>query len=316
MGRAALRRITQVPLVILVISIVIFSLMHVSPGDPIEIMLGVMATEEAVDALREEYYLDKPLPEQYVRWIAGAITGDLGQSIRTREEVTDMIRNRFPISFALAFAAMFVALAVALPVGVVSAFKHNSFFDYGSMLVAIAGLSIPNFALALFFIYIFAVELHWFPITGMARANLFDDPFGTIRTYVLPTIALAATQAAIFARLMRSSILDVLNQDYIRTAYAKGLTSRKVLMRHALKNGLIPVITIAGINFAYLVGSTITIEYIFAIPGLGTALIQAVTNRDFPVIQGFTLFVAVFFIFVNILADVVYTLVDPRIRYD
>lgn len=316
MGRATLRRIAQIPLVILVISVVIFSLMHVSPGDPIEIMLGVMATDQAVDALREEYYLDKSLPEQYVRWFAGAITGDLGQSIRTREEVSDMIRNRFPISFALASAAMFVALAIALPVGVISAYKHNSFFDYGSMIVAIAGLSIPNFALALFLIYIFAAELGWFPITGVAGANLFGDPFGTIRAYVLPAVALGATQAAIFARLMRSSILDVLNQDYIRTANAKGLTSRKVLVGHALKNGLIPVITIAGINFAYLVGSTITIEFIFAIPGLGTALIQAVINRDFPVIQGFTLFVAVFFIFVNILADIVYTLVDPRIRYD
>lgn len=316
MGPYILRRIVQIPLVVVVISMVIFSLMHVSPGDPIEIMLGVMATDQAVAALREEYHLDRPLPEQYLRWFTGAITGDLGQSIRTREEVSDMIRNRFPVSFALASAAMFVALAIALPVGVISAYKHNSSFDFGSMLFAMLGLAIPNFALALILIYIFAAELGWFPVVGVTEANLFEDPVQTVRAYALPAIALGAGQAAIFTRLLRSSVLDVLNQDYVRTAYAKGLTSRSVLVRHALKNGLIPLITVAGINFAYLVGSTITIEFIFAIPGLGSTLIQAVINRDFPVIQGFTLFVAVFFIFINLLADVVYTMLDPRIRYD
>lgn len=315
MGRYILRRLLQIPLVMLVISVVIFSLMHVSPGDPIRIAIGVYASEDSVRALQRQYHLDKSLPEQYFRWIGKALTGDLGRSIRTSEEVSTMIRERFPVSLALASVAMILALAFALPVGVISAFKHNSYFDHGSMLIAMAGLSIPNFALALVLIYVFAAQLGWFPITGIGQTSFFSEPIATLRAFVLPATALAATQAAILARLLRSSMLDVLNQDYIRTAYAKGLASRTVLVRHALKNGLIPVITVTGINFAYLVGSTITIEYIFAIPGLGSALILAVTNRDFPVIQGFTLFVAFFFIGVNIISDIVYTYVDPRIRY-
>lgn len=315
MTQFIIRRLIQIPIVVFVISVVIFALMHVSPGDPIRIILGVFATEESVQALRHEYYLDKPLPEQYVRWIADAARGDLGRSIRTSENVSDMIKTRFPTSLALATGAMAFALLIAIPVGVISAFKHNSIFDYASMVVAMAGLSIPNFALALFLIFFFAANLGWFPITGVGQTRFLDDPIGTIRPYVLPAIALGTAQVAILARLLRSSMLDVLNQDFIRTAYAKGLTARSVLLRHALKNAMIPVITVVGINFAYLVGSTITIEYIFAIPGLGTALIQAVTNRDFPVIQGFTLFVAVFFILTNLLADIIYTYVDPRIRY-
>lgn len=310
-----LRRVMQLPIVILVITVVVFALMRVTPGDPVLIMLGVYASPEAMAAMREEFNLDKPLPVQYLRWVGRIARGDLGISIRTREPVTRMIADRFPTSLTLATAAILLAVVVAGPLGIVAAYKRNTWVDHVSMVGAMAGLSIPNFALALLLIYIFAVWLGWVPITGIGLISVREGPWRAIAPYILPVAALGVAQMAVLARLLRASMLEILSQEYIQVARSKGLQEHLVLIRHALRNALIPIITIIAIQFAYLVGSTITIEFIFAIPGLGSVLINAVLNRDFPVVQGFTLFMALFFILSNLAADLIYLAVDPRIRY-
>lgn len=309
------RRLAQLPIVIVVITIVVFALMRVTPGDPVLIMLGVYASPEAIEAMRQEFNLDKSLPLQYALWLGQVARGNLGISIRTREPVTKIIADRFPTSLGLAAAAVVVSLMVALPLGVLAAYRRNSWVDHASMVGAMAGLSMPNFALALLLIYVFALRLGWVPITGIGLVTVWEDPRAAIAPYVLPVVALAAAQTALLARLVRASVLDVLSQEYVRVARSKGLREPAVLLRHALRNALIPVVTVVAIQFAYLVGSTITIEFIFAIPGLGSVLINAVVNRDFPVIQGFTLFMGAFFIVSNLTADLVYLVADPRIRY-
>ena len=308
-------RLVQIPFVLVVVTIMIFSLMHVTPGDPIQIMLGMDTSPEAAAALRARHQLDRPLPEQYLLWLSRAVRGDLGTSIRQHVPVTEMIAQRFPISLQLALAAMLFALLIAIPAGILSAVWRNTWIDYLLTGLSIGGLSIPNFALALLLIYAFAVKLDWVPITGIGQTAGAGTLWGTLAPFVLPAIALGAHQLAILSRLLRSSMLDVLNQDYIRTANAKGLAFGSVIVGHAVKNALIPVVTVIAIQFGYLVGITITIEFIFAIPGMGSAMLEAVIMRDFPVIQGFTLFMAFFFILANLVADVVYTVLDPRIAY-
>ena len=310
-----LRRLVQVPFVLVVVSLIIFALINVTPGDPIQIMLGMETSPDAVEALRRQYNFDKPVHEQYIIWVANAVRGDLGSSIRQHLPITQMIADRFPISLQLATAAMLFALLIALPAGIISAIRHNTWVDYLLTGLSIGGLSIPNFALALLLIYVFAMKLDWFPITGIAASKPGQGPWETFLPFVLPAVALGTQQTAILARLLRSSMLDVLTQDYIRTAYAKGLSGTTVIVRHALKNAMIPVVTVIAIQFGYLIGITITIEFIFAIPGMGSALLEAVIVRDFPVIQGFTLFMAMFFILANLAADVLYSLLDPRISY-
>ena len=310
-----LRRLAQLPVVILVITVVVFALMRLTPGDPVIIMLGVYASPEALETARQEFNLDKSLPAQYLLWIGRVIRGDLGISIRTREAVTRMIADRFPTSLTLAAAAVLVSLVVAIPLGILAAYRRNTWIDNASMVAAMAGLSMPNFALALLLIYVFALRLGWVPITGIGLVSVWENPLRAIPPYILPVVALAVAQMAVMARLMRASMLEVLSQEYIRVARSKGLREPLVLIHHALRNALIPIITVVAIQFAYLVGSTITIEFIFAIPGLGSVLINAVLNRDFPVIQGFTLFMACFFILSNLAADLVYLQADPRIKY-
>jgi ABC-type dipeptide/oligopeptide/nickel transport system permease component len=311
-----LRRLAQIPFVLLVVTIIIFGLIHVTPGDPIQIMLGMDTSKEAEEALRKEYYLDRSLPVQYIIWVKNAVCGDLGESIRLHWPVTSMIAERFPISLQLATAAIVFALVISLPAGILSAVRRNTWIDYLFTGVSIAGVSIPNFALALLLIFALAVKLGWFPITGIGSlTRVGGSLWDTLGPFVLPAIALGAQQTAILGRLLRSSMIDVLSQDYIRTAKAKGCSSLAVLVIHALKNALIPVVTMVAMQYGYLIGITITIEFIFAIPGMGFTLLNAVVNRDFPVIQGFTLAIAMFFIIANIVADFLYTVLDPRIRY-
>ena len=311
-----LRRLAQVPFVLIVVTISVFALIHVTPGDPIQIMLGMNTSPDAVEALQRRYHFDRPLSEQYLIWVTRAIQGDLGESIRQRQAVTQMIAQRFPVSLQLAVASMCFALVISLPAGILSAVRRNTWIDYILTGLSIGGLSIPNFTLALLLIYAFAMKLGWFPITGIGSVTRTGRPFWAILApFVLPAVALGAQQTAILARLLRASMLEILTQDYIRTAYAKGLPRWSVVGIHALKNAVIPVVTVVAIQFGYLVGITITIEFIFAIPGMGSAMLDAVINRDFPVIQGFTLFMAMFFILANLVADVVYTVFDPRISY-
>jgi ABC-type dipeptide/oligopeptide/nickel transport system permease component len=311
-----LRRLVQLPFVLVVVTISVFALIHVTPGDPIQIMLGMQTSPEAVAALHKRYHFDRSLPEQYVLWVAAALRGDLGSSIRQNQPVVQMIAERFPISLQVAGAALLFALAVAIPAGILSAVRRNTWVDYLLTGLSIGGLSIPNFTLALLLIYALAVKLDWFPITGIgSTTHAGGTLWAAFGPFVLPAVALGAQQMAILARLLRASLLEVLTQDYIRTGYAKGLPARTVVLVHALRNALIPLVTMTAIQFGYLIGTTITIEFIFAIPGMGSALLDAVLNRDLPVIQGFTLFMALVFIVTNLVADLVYTFVDPRISY-
>jgi peptide/nickel transport system permease protein len=302
--------------VLLVTTLTIFVVTRVMPGDPVEMMLGMQTSPEAAAALRERFHLDQPLVNQYVIWLGNVLSGDLGTSIRLNLPVRAMLVERFPVSLQLASAAMLFAIAVSIPLGIVAAIWRNSWVDYLATGYSVAGFAIPNFALALILIYVFAIELGWFPITGIgSAASRQVGLWGFIAPFVLPAVALGTMQTAIFTRLLRASMVDVLSQDYVRTARAKGLQPRAVIMIHALKNALIPFVTMVAIQFGYLIGIQITIEYIFASPGMGTAVLTAVVNRDFPVIQGFTLVIAVFFLFANIVADILYTFLDPRIRY-
>ena len=311
-----LRRLVQVPLVIFFVTVIIFALMKVTPGDPISIMLGPYATPETTAALRTEFNLDKSLPEQYLLWVGDLLQGDLGHSIRSQELITDMVANRFPVSISLAVMATTLSLLVAIPAGVLAAYRRNSVWDYGLMGFTTVGLSVPTFTLALVLVLFFALKFEWVPIAGIGLRTWSDGFWPFVLPYIIPVVALAVTTIAELARIVRASMLEVLDQEFIRVARAQGVGDAIILRVHALKNVLIPIITVIAIIFAFQVGNTITIEYLFSIPGVGSALIKAVILRDFPVIQGLTLVVGVFFIGMNLLADILYAVVDPRIRYN
>ncbi len=314
MLRYLLKRIVQIPLVLLVVSLTIFAVTRATPGDPVQIMLGTQTSPEAVAAMRKEFNLDKPLVVQYGLWLGKILRGDLGRSIRLNEPVTQILAETLPVSLKLALAAMAFALFVSVPLGMLAALKRNTWVDYLCTGYTVAGFAIPNFALALMLIYVFSVKLDWLPITGIGSSqNVGFWP--NVLPYVLPAVALGTLQTAVFTRLLRGSMIDVLGQEYIRVARAKGLMPQTVVLVHALKNALIPFVTMVAIQFGYMIGIQVTIEYIFAIPGVGSAVLSAVVNRDFPVVQGFTLAVAGFFVLANIVADMLYAVLDPRIRY-
>jgi len=253
---------------------------------------------------------------QYFYWLGDLIRGDFGKSIRLNVPVLDLLAERLPISLMLASGALVLAFVVSIPLGILAALKRNTWIDYLATGYTLLGFAIPNFALAIVLIYVFAIQLGWFPITGIGSgASEAGSMWDMIRPFVLPAVALGTLQTAIFTRLLRSSMIDVLSQDYIRTAHAKGLRPTTILVVHALKNAMIPFVTMAAIQFAYLIGAQVTIEYTFAIPGIGSAILSAVVNRDFPIVQGFVLIIAVFFLLANILADILYSVIDPRIRY-
>lgn len=310
------RRLLQVPLVLLVVSLMTFAITRATPGDPATIMLGMQTSPEAVTAMRKEFNLDRSLPEQYGLWIAKVVTGDLGRSMRLNDRVTTLIAERLPISLQLACAGMLFALAVSIPLGVIAALRRNSWIDYLCTGYTVMGFAVPNFGLALILIYVFSIQLDWLPITGIGSSEAEQGGFWKhYSPFILPAIALGALQTAMLTRLLRSSMIDVLSQDYMRTARAKGLLPATIVIIHALKNAMIPFVTMAAVQFGYMIGVQVTIEYIFAVPGMGSAVLNAVVNRDFPVIQGFTLVISVFFLLMNILADMMYALLDPRIRY-
>lgn len=308
-----LKKCLEIIPTLMLVTIIVFSLVHMGGGDPIITMLGTDATPEMIDAIRKQFALDRPLHEQYLLWLGKLLQGDLGTSIRTRQSVVEMIAERMHITFTLAIACTIVSIILGISFGALSAVRKNSSIDYGVMIVAIMGMSFPGYFIALVLIVIFAVMLKWFPIAGFT-INVLESPLPALRNLVMPTISLSADYTALIARLTRSSLLEVLGEDYIRTARAKGQRELRVLTIHALRNALIPVITIASINFVYRLGGTIILEEIFALPGLGRLLIQAVNHRDFPVIQGITLMIGFFFVMISFLTDLIYSLVDPRIR--
>ncbi len=288
------------------VTLITFSIMHLSEGDPARIMLGLMASEEAIAHIRQVHGLDLPLHIQYFRWLGRIITGDFGRSIQSRRPVIEMIRDRLPATLELTITAMVLALLVGIAAGIISAVKQYSWLDYSSMTFALFGVSMPPFWLGLMMMLIFGVRLGWLPISGR----------GDLNQLIMPAIVLSTAQMAIIARLVRSSMLEVIRQDYILTARSKGLAERIVIYKHALKNAMIPVVTMVALQLPFLFGGAVITETIFSWPGMGRMLVGSLFERDFPVIQGTVLIIAIIVMFANLLADIVYAIVDPRIRFD
>lgn len=308
------RRLLQLPLLLLVVSLVVFSLMHIAPGDPVPLMLGDYSSPEAQATLRRELGLDRPLPVQYVNWVWNAARGDLGFSVVSRQSVSRGMMHRLPNTLLLAVMGMAWAVVVGIPVGILAGAKQNSWIDHLSMTFALGGITIPNFVLAIFLILVLAVYLDLVPISG--GPSVMKDALGAVRFLIMPALALGARSAGIVARMLRSCMVEVLNQDYIVTARSKGLGDVRIYWGHALKNAFIPTLTVIGVSFARMLGGSVVIEQIFSIPGVGGYLIQAVLGRDYPVIQGVSLCVAIIFVLTNLVVDILYSYLDPRIRYD
>jgi ABC-type dipeptide/oligopeptide/nickel transport system permease component len=280
--------------------------MRMTPGDPAQILAGEDASLEDIEAIRKQFGLDKPFLVQYAVYLGNLVQGDMGVSIRTQRTVLNEIMARYPATLELAGLAVVVATILGLITGIVAAKNQNSFFDYGSMVVSLFGISMPSFWLGLMLMLIFAVILGWFPAVGR----------GGFSHLVLPAISLGANSAAIIARMTRSSMLEVIRQDYIRTARAKGLAERVVLYKHAVRNALIPVVTVVGIQFGYMLSGAILTETVFAWPGVGRMIVQAIYTRDYPLVQGAILFVAINFTLVNLFVDLLYGYINPRLRVE
>lgn len=299
-----IRRLFQTIPVMIGVTLAVFLMMHLIPGDPAQIMAGENANEAQVEQMRENLGLNDPLHEQYLRYIGNAVKGDLGTSIRTNRSVTEEIfTSRFWITVQLALVGTALAVFLGLIAGIISATRKYTFADVSIMIVALLGLSMPNFWLGIMLIYGFSVTLGWFPVVG----------WGTWQHMVLPAITLGTGGAAIIARMTRSSMLEVVNQDYIRTAYAKGVSDKLVIYKHALRNALIPVVTVVGLQFGGLLGGAVITETVFAINGLGRLVIDSIRAHDFPMVQGTILVCAVLFVFVNFLVDITYRLINKRI---
>jgi peptide/nickel transport system permease protein len=297
---------------LLLASLVVFGVMEVLPGDPAQIMLGMSGSPEALANLRAQMGLDQPLVWRYLNWVGGLLTGDFGRSYTYSSPVADLIRERLVVSLPLALMSLVLSTVIALPVGIFAAARRGRLPDSFAMGTAQLGVAIPNFWFALLLIYAFAVWLKWLPAGGFPGWS--GGVWNGIKSLILPAIALALPQAAILARVTRSALLDVLGEDYIRTARAKGLPRGRVLRRHALRNAMIPVLTILGLQFAFLLAGTIIIENVFYLPGLGRLIFQAITQRDLIVVEGVVMLLVASVIVVNILVDLAYAVVDPRLR--
>ena len=306
MLRYILHRVFMLVPVLFGVTLVAFFLLHLVPGDPAEILAGQEATKEDVDRIRVEYGLDKPLAVQYVRFVVSAAQGDLGISIQSRHPVRELLFQRLAFTLQLSLASILVASAIGLLAGIISSTRQYSIFDTASMLGALFGISMPIFWLGLLLILVFAVKLHWLPSGGT----------GGLRYLILPAIALGSASAAVIARMTRASMLEVTRQDYIRTARAAGYRESVVIFRHALKNAMIPVVTVFGLEFGYMLGGAVLTETVFALPGIGRLLVEGIFARDYPVVQGAMIAVATTFVLVNLLTDVAYAFFDPRIRYE
>ncbi len=326
------RRLVGLIPVLLGISLLVFAFLHLIPGDPATVMLGERGTVEKIAELNAKLGLDRPLPEQYLYFLKNLVTGDLGSSIINLVPVRDELIQRWPATFELALAAMLVAVLIGVPLGILAAVRKNSGWDNTATIVSLLGVSLPVFWLGLLLKYLFAVNFHILPASARVESNdlqpitgfylvdsllrgnwvIFGDVFSHL---VLPAVALGTIPLAIISRITRSAMLEVLSQDYVRTARAKGVTERVVVWRHALKNALLPVITIIGLQFGTLLGGAILTETIFAWPGIGSYLYDGISNRDYPVVQGGVILVAFVFVLINLLVDLSYALLDPRIQY-
>ncbi|MSP03169.1 MAG: ABC transporter permease [Acetobacteraceae bacterium] len=311
---ALLRRLFSAVPVLAIVSLITFGLIHMIPGDPAVAIAGLSATPEQISNIRRDLGLDQPVLGQLWRWYANLAHGDLGRSLMMGQPVLDVTLKRLPVTLALASYALVLTLLLGLGSGIVAALKQNTWVDQAAMVLAMVGISLPNFYLGLLMIILFAVELRWLPTGGYVP--LSQDPLGWLATSTMPAISLALLQAGLLARITRSTMLEVLRQDYIRTANAKGLPRRLVVLKHALANALIPIVTVIGIVISLLISGSVVTESLFSIPGIGQLLTQAVLNRDYPMVQGGLLVTTALLVLINIGVDTCYALLDPRVRHD
>ena len=306
MGRFLARRLALTLPVLLGVATLVFSLIHLIPGDPAQAMLGEAAPQADVEALRERLGLNRPLYEQYGSFLSGLVRGDLGRSLRTNQPVTQQILERMPATIELAAAAMAVAIGFSIPLGIIAAVRRGTAVDHAAMTLALTGVSVPNFWLGPLLAIVFAIELGWLPVSGR----------GGLEHLVLPAVSLGAALAAILARMTRATLLEELREQYVMAARARGVSRVRAVLRHAFRNSLIPVVTLLGLQFgAVLTGAVIT-ETIFAWPGIGRLLIQSIGFRDYPLVQGCILLIAITYVGVNLITDLFYGVLDPRIRYE
>ncbi|MBX6367657.1 MAG: ABC transporter permease [Rhodospirillales bacterium] len=306
------RRLLFVVPTLFFVSLLIFTLQQLLPGDPAQVMAGEDQRPEVIEYLRAKYHLDQPFPIRYLYWIGGVLQGDLGESIRIGRPVRDLVLEKLPVTAQLAVMAFLIALLIGIPAGIVSAVKNNTVWDYAANAVALWGLSTPNFWLGILLILLFSVELGWLPASGYVPPG--EDLAANLEAMILPAFVLGNAIAAVMMRHTRSAMIQVLGQDYVRTARAKGLGERVVIVKHALRNALVPVVTLGALEFGQLLSGAVLTEQVFTIPGFGKLIVDAVFNRDYAVVQGVVLFTATAYITLNLLADIAYFLVNPRLR--
>ena len=307
-----LRRLVMLVPVLIVVGVVVFGLVHLTPGDPAAVILGDRATPEDIARLRDQLGLNDPLPVQFVHWFGNVLRLDFGESIFLGEPVTQALLNRVQPTVLLTLYALSIQVLIGIPAGVLAAVRYNSPLDRVLTVMAISGSAIPTFFLGILLILVFAVRLRWLPSGGYVPFGV--DPAAHFKGMILPAFALGFSAAGLLARLVRSSMLDVLREDYVRTAFAKGLPEQLVIVRHALRNALIPALTVIGISIGALLGGAVVTETVFTIPGMGRLVVQSIARRDYPVIQGAIIAIAMTYVLVNLAVDVLYVYIDPRVR--
>jgi peptide/nickel transport system permease protein len=317
MLRFLFQRLLALIPVLFIVAVIVFLILRLTPGDPAAVIAGNSASNDDIERIREQLGLNQPLLTQFGIWLSGVLRGDLGFSFYLNKPVTELILQRIEPTLSLAFGTILLAILVAVPLGTLAAWRMGGWLDRLLSGFAVAGFSVPVFVVGYLLIYLFAIQLQWLPVQGYRR--LFGEASQGVGAWavqlVLPWLTLATIYVALIARVTRASVSEALTEDFIRTARAKGLTERAVLLRHALANAAVPIVTVIGIGIALLIGGVVVTETVFAIPGLGSLTVDAVLNRDFPVIQGVVLFFSVLYVFINLLVDLSYLLLDPRIRY-
>jgi peptide/nickel transport system permease protein len=308
-----IRRLLSTVLVMAIVGVFVFLLLHLSPGDPAAIIAGDNATPDQIDGIRRRLGLEDPLPVQFIRWIGHIMQGDLGVSIFSNEPVLKLVRQRLEPTLSLALSTLVLAVTLAVTFGVLAAWKAGTWVDRLLMVVSVMGFSVPVFVVGYLLIYVFAIELRWLPVQGYTP--IADGLGSWARNLVLPSLALGLAYVALIARITRASMLDVLAEDYIRTAKAKGVATNSMLLKHALKNAGVPIVTVIGIGVALLISGVVITETVFNIPGVGRLVVDAIAKRDYPIIQGVILIFSGVYVLVNLAVDLTYTLIDPRIRY-
>ncbi|MGQ7279605.1 ABC transporter permease [Brevibacillus thermoruber] len=313
MGSYVIKRIVGLVPILFGISVLVFTILHLVPGDPASIMLGTNATPEAIAALRTRMGLDEPLITQYLSWLGGLVKGDFGVSVHTGEEILPQILKRFSITLQLTLFSVLIGWTIAIPLGILSAIRVHSKTDIVVRIATLLGISVPNFAVGTLLLLVLSLYFGWFPPIDVV--SFWEDPGEALQVFLLPAVTMGIVIAAGVLRMTRSAFLETMEKDFIRTARAKGNSMWTVVFGHALRNSSIPIVTIAGMQIGYLLGGSVIVEQLFSIPGLGQYVLEGIYQRDYPVVQGGVLFVALVFVLVNLLIDIIYTWIDPRIKY-